>query len=494
MSSIESTRTRHAEAVARVLPASALFIGDRRVTETASGLLERVNPTTGESLGSFPVAGAEDVDGAVQAAWAAFPAWKAMPANERRTLLYRLADTIRQHSDELAQIVALETGTPVGVSTFDQAIDHLEYYGGWTDKFEGELVTSYPARAFDYVKYEPYGVVGALITWNGPVINACMKLAPALASGNCVVLKTPEQGPFAVMRLMELFLEAGLPAGVVNVVSGGPATAQAIIRHPGIRKVSFTGGPQVARSVMDTAAETLTPVTLELGGKSANIIFADADLERATAMAAFMSTVAASGQGCLFPTRLLVEGSVYDEVVERVAAISGAVTPGDPLDPATQMGPVIGEGAVSRIMSYVDEARRSARLVAGGDRLNGGLANGCFIPPTVFADVAADSRLAREEVFGPVLAITPFSTEVEAVGIANATEYGLAGYVHTNDLKRSLRMADSLDAGYIGVNGFPVMTASAPFGGIKSSGFGREGGRAGIEEFVHHKNVYIPLD
>jgi aldehyde dehydrogenase (NAD+) len=486
--------TRHTEAASQFLPTPALFIGADRVTETSSGTLDRIDPTTGAVLASFPVAGPEELDRAVAAAWSAFPAWKAFPADERRRLLHRLAATIREHHDELKQIVALETGTPVSVGGFEGAADHLEYYAGWADKFEGELITSYPARAFDYVKYEPYGVIGAIATWNGPITNACMKLAPALAAGNCVVLKSPEQGPFALMRMIELFLEVGLPAGVVNLISGGPDTVQGLIRHSGIRKVSFTGGPQIARKIMATAAESLTPVTLELGGKSANLIFADADLDRATTMAALMSTIASSGQGCLFPTRLLVESSVYDEVVDRVSAISRSVAPGDPLDTASRMGPVIGETAVDRILGFVEEAKGYARLVAGGERFESEWGGGSFIPPTVFADVAADSRLALEEVFGPVLAITPFDTELDALRIANSTEYGLAAYVHTNDLRRALRVADELDAGYIGVNGFPIMTASAPFGGIKSSGFGREGGRAGIEEFVHHKNVYIPLD
>jgi len=486
--------SRHAELAAEVLPTGALFIGGDRVTHTSSGFLERIDPTTGRPLGSFPVAGPNEIDRAVDAAWAAFPAWKEFPADRRRQLLMRLANVLRENELEFAQIKALETGTPLSHSLLTSAIDHFEYYAGWSDKFEGELITSYPARAFDYVKYEPYGVIGALITWNGPVTNAAMKLAPALAAGNCVVLKTPENGPFAVLRMMELFLEAGLPEGVVNVISGGPDTAQALIRHPGIRKVSFTGGPGVARSIMATAAESLTPVTLELGGKSANIIFADADLEKAATMAARMGSIQSSGQGCLYPTRLLVESSVYDEVVDRVAAISGSVVPGDPIDPATSMGPVIGDGAVQRILGYIDEAKKTSRLVAGGNRLDGEFGDGAFVPPTVFADVDPLSRLAQEEVFGPVLAITRFDAEEDAVRIANATDYGLAAYVHTNDLRRAHRMADALDVGYIGVNAFPIMTASAPFGGIRASGFGREGGRAGIEEFVHHKNVYIPLD
>lgn len=485
----------HDAIAAEALPQPALFIGDQRITETASGFRERMNPATGKLLGLFPVAGAEEVDAAVKAAWKAFPAWKRLGADKRRELLYAMAQTIRDHDDELRRINALETGTPISSVTFNMAIDHLQYYAGWTDKFEGELVSSYPRPAFDYVKYEPFGVVGALITWNGPVINTCMKLAPALAAGNCVVLKSPDLGPFAMMRLTELFLEAGLPAGVVNLLSGDRHTTQAIVNHPDVRKVSFTGGPTVAKALLELAAKSLTPMTMELGGKSANIVFEDADLDKAVQMGAFMSTIASSGQGCLYPTRMLVHDSIYDEVVERVAAVAGSVTPGDPLDPDTVMGPVINEDAVDRILGIIDRAKQTpARLIAGGERLDGELAGGCYLPPTVFADVDGDSELEQEEVFGPVLAISRFSTEEEAITRANSTEYGLAAYLHTRDLARAHRMADELDAGWIGVNCFPAMAASAPFGGVKQSGFGREGGRAGIEEFVHHKNVYIPLD
>jgi aldehyde dehydrogenase (NAD+) len=320
-----------------------------------------------------------------------------------------------------------------------------------------------------------------------------MKIAPALAAGNTVVLRTPELGPFAVVRLAHLLRDAGLPAGVLNVLSGGPATAEAIIRHPDVHKVSFTGGPQTASKIMATAAESLTPVCLELGGKSANLIFADADLDAAAQMAAFMSTIASSGQGCLYPTRLLVQSSVYEEVIERLQGVAESPTIGDPLDPRVVMGPVISQGAVERILGYVDEARAGCRVVAGGDRVEGELGSGYFLRPTVLADVAHDSRLAQEEVFGPVLAVMPFETEEEALAKANDTRYGLAAYLHTRDLARAHRVADELQAGYIGINGFPSMTASAPFGGTKASGFGREGGRAGIEEFVHHKNIQIPL-
>jgi aldehyde dehydrogenase (NAD+) len=477
----------------KVLPEPGLFIGGERVTTSTAGTMERVDPTTGEVLGEFPVAGPAEVDAAVQAAHKAFPAWRRLTANKRREILWKVSELIRRDAEELKTLIALETGTPVGVNQLDMAVDQFQYYAGFADKFAGELISSYPAPAFDYVRYTPYGVIGALITWNGPVINASMKAAPALAAGNCVVLKSPEFGPFATMRLAEICLEAGVPEGVFNVLSGGPETGDAIIRHELVRKVSFTGGPPIARKVMAAASESLTPVVLELGGKSANIVFEDADIANSAQMAAFMSTVASSGQGCLYPTRLLVHESVYDQVLEGVKAVAESPTIGDPLDPSVIMGPVISQSAVDRIMGYIEDAKSSARLVTGGERVGGDLANGYFIKPTVFADVDNNSKIAQEEVFGPVLAVMPFKTEEEAIAKANDTKYGLAAYLHTRDLVRAHRVAEELDAGYISVNSFPSMTATAPFGGTKISGFGREGGRAGIEEYVHHKNVYIPL-
>jgi aldehyde dehydrogenase (NAD+) len=475
------------------LPEAGLFIGGERVSSSSAGTMERIDPATGEVLGQFPAAGAAEVDAAVRAAHDAFPAWRKLTADKRRQIMWQVSELIKRDAEGLKALVALETGTPVGVNLLDMAVDQFQYYAGFCDKFAGEVVASYPGRALDYVQYSPYGVVGALITWNGPIINAAMKIAPAIAAGNCVVLKSPEFGPFATMRLAEIMQEAGVPDGVVNVLSGGPETGEHIIRHELVRKVSFTGGPGIARKVMASAAETLTPVILELGGKSANIVFDDADVGNAATMAAFMSTVASSGQGCLFPTRLLVQDTIYEQVLDGVKAVAESPAIGDPLDPAVVMGPVISQSAVDRIMGYVEEGCRTARLVTGGERLEGDLSHGFFIKPTVFADVDNSSRLAQEEVFGPVLAVMPFSTEEEAIAKANDTRYGLAAYLHTADLVRAHRVADELEAGYVSVNSFPPMTASAPFGGVKSSGFGREGGRAGIEEYVHHKNVYVPL-
>jgi aldehyde dehydrogenase (NAD+) len=483
----------HQSVAAEVLPEPALHIGGTAVKTTDRGTMDRIDPTTGQILAPFPVAGDREVDQAVQAARKAFPAWRRMTADKRRRLLWDIARAIEAHEDELTKLVALETGVPVATSGMGLAIDHFEYYAGWADKFEGELIGTYPGNALDYVKYEPYGVIGAFVPFNGPFGNAAMKLAPAFAAGNCVVLKSPELSPFALMRLAEICREAGLPDGVLSVLSGDKDTGQAIIRHPDVAKVAFTGGPAIARSVMATASQSLKPVIMELGGKSANLIFEDADLDAAAQMAAMMSAVFYAGQGCLFPTRLMVQESVYDEVVDRVAAVTTSPAIGDPLDPSVFMGPVISENAADRILSMVEAARKEVRVVTGGERLDTDLGGNSFLRPTVLADVDNKSTIAQQEVFGPVLAIMPFTDEAHALEMANATEHGLAAYVHTNDLKRAHRVADGLDAGWIGVNGFPPLVATAPFGGMKGSGFGREGGRAGIEEYVYAKNVYIPL-
>jgi aldehyde dehydrogenase (NAD+) len=326
------------------------------------------------------------------------------------------------------------------------------------------------------------------------MLMAAMKAAPALATGNVVVIRPPEAGPFAVIRMGELMIEAGLPPGVVSIVTGGPETADALCRHRGIDKISVTGGLATARKVMQAAAENLKPVIAELGGKSANLIFNDADLDDEGTVTTLMTVLATNGQGCLFPTRLLVQDGVYDRTVEKVAALSRMAVVGDPLNPKTTVGPVINKAATERILGFIEEARGSARLILGGSRVGGELTEGYFIQPTVFADVDNKSRLAQNEVFGPVMAITRFKTEDEAVALANDTEFGLHAYVHTQDLKRAHRVADELVAGGVSINSFPPLGPVMPFGGIKSSGFGREGGRVALEEFVHHKNIYVPID
>lgn len=340
---------------------------------------------------------------------------------------------------------------------------------------------------------EPYGVVGAIVPWNGPMMGMGQKAAPALAAGNTVVAKPPEISPFGAIRFAELALEAGIPPGVLNVVPGGAEAGEALVRHPGVDKVSFTGGTATARLVMAAAAETLKPLALELGGKSANVIFGDADLDLAVTAAAFLGATLLSGQGCALPTRLYVHDDVYDEVVGGVVAQVEATAVGDPLAPGTVMGPVVTEAACDRIMGVIRRAEDegAGTLLTGGRRLGGDLADGYFVAPTVFGDVDQNSALARDEIFGPVLSVLRFSDEDEVVSRVNDSAYGLSAYLHTRDVARAHRLAARFEVGSVVVNAFPAGSPTAPFGGVKQSGFGREGGRAGIDELLRPKNVFI---
>jgi acyl-CoA reductase-like NAD-dependent aldehyde dehydrogenase len=407
----------------------------------------------------------------------------------------RFAALIREQADELSRLTTLDNGTPRFVAQYmpDTAADLFEYNAGWVDKVGGEVIPTWPAPALDYTLEEPYGVVAVIIPWNGPVNAIGMTCAPALAAGNCVIVKPPELAPWSALRLGEIALEAGLPPGVFNVVPGGPEGGQALVRHRGVDKVHFTGSASTARKILSAAQDSLKPVGLELGGKSANLIFADADLPAAVGQA-IGAVVNLAGQGCINGTRVLVETAIYDEVVELVKQYLGQVTVGDPASAQTLMGPVIDERAADRIVATIRRAQDDgARLVIGGDRLGGELADGYFIAPTVFADVDNSSDLAQREIFGPVLAVQRFDTEAEALQIADATEYGLAGYLWTRDLQRAHRVAANMTAGNIWVNGFFGIPAGAPFGGTKQSGHGRLGGRDGIREFSRPKNVWIAL-
>jgi acyl-CoA reductase-like NAD-dependent aldehyde dehydrogenase len=317
-------------------------------------------------------------------------------------------------------------------------------------------------------------------------------LAPALAAGNTIVCKPPELAPYTSLAMGDLFLEAGIPPGVVNIVAGGPAGGEALVRHPGVDKIHFTGSGATARKIINAASDNLTPLGLELGGKSGIVVFDDADVGGAV-QHGLGSVVSLSGQGCVLGTRLIVQAGIYDDLVEQAAASIGFIQPGDPFDESTFMGPVINEAAADRILGVIDRARNESRLVTGGNRMGGDLANGYFIEPTIFADVDNSSDLGQNEVFGPVLAITRFESEEEGVAIANDSLYGLGAYVHTNDLRRAHRVAAQLEAGTVFVNGFIGLPANIPFGGNKQSGYGRIGGRAGLHEFLRPKNVWIQM-
>jgi acyl-CoA reductase-like NAD-dependent aldehyde dehydrogenase len=480
----------------RTVPDVFLHIGGEARKRGSAGTHDHVFPGNGEVQGRVPLAGADDVADAVRAAHQAFPAWWAWRPADRARVLTRLADLMERDTDELARLSVLDNGMTqvMGRPLVEIMTGWTEYYAGWADKIEGR-VTSVPAqqRELAYTIPEPYGVVGVILTWNGPVVSVGMKLIPALAAGNTVVLKPSELTPYATEHVMRLVREAGIPDGVVNLVLGGPEAGDALVRHPLVQKVSFTGGPATARKILAACAESLKPAVLELGGKSANLIFPDADLDAAVTSNAGTVCCTLAGQGCAIPTRMIVHADVYDEVAEKVAAMVNALRCGDPFDPATVVGPVVTRAAQERILGMIERARaEGATLLAGGGVPDNVPRSGFYVEPTLFGDVGATSELGQVEVFGPVLSLMRFTTEDEAVDMANATKYGLASYIYTNDLGRVNRLAARLQAGGVYVNGAqPVTGYELPFGGVGVSGFGREGGQEGLFEFLRTKAVAV---
>ncbi len=479
-----------------LLPRSTLIIGDS-VEEAGSGDLHaHIYPGTGTVTREIRMGSPADVDRAVEAAQAAFPAWRAMTGDKRRNLMFKLADLLEAESQNMAPILIAENGATAmgaGYMGYDGA-NKFRYYGGWADKLEGRTVPTWGGPALDYVSYEPYGVVGVIVPWNGPIFAATMVLAPALAAGNCIVIKSPDLAPYSVMRLVELIRQAGFPPGVVNLVTGGADVGEAMVAHPGIGKIEFIGSGATAKKILANAAQSLKPVGLELGGKSAVIVFADANLEDAVKRG-MSGGVSANGQGCVNGTRLLVERSIYEPYLQMLAAMAGHVTVGDPFVSTNMLGPVISEAALARISGMVDHGvAEGGRVIAGGGRLGGDHANGYFLPLTVLVDVAPNSEIARNEVFGPVLVVTPFDSEEEAVALANDSDYGLGAYIHTTNLARAHRVAGQMMAGQVQVNGSgEAMTPCVPFGGMKHSGHGRLGGIEGLREFQQVRNVWVNL-
>jgi aldehyde dehydrogenase (NAD+) len=410
-------------------------------------------------------------------------------------MLTKLGDLIEAHSADFARLAALDNGSPVPAAEamIPVAVEWTRYYAGWADKISSEVTASLRADGeFSYTLAQPWGVIGAIITWNGPLVSLAMKVPAALAAGNTVVVKPSELTPFTAGLFADLAAEAGIPDGVINFVPGGPEAGAALVEHPLVKKISFTGGPVTARKILHSCAELIKPAVMELGGKSGNIVFADADLDTACGVGTMMSCGILSGQGCAFPTRMIVERSVYDEVIERVRAIAGFVKVGNPFEAGTMSGPVVNEQALNRILGMIRRAEADgARLITGGKRIGGDLADGFYLEPTIFADVDPQSELAQTEVFGPVLSIIPFDDDDQAIAIANSTPYGLSGYVFTKDLRRALRVAEELETGEVLVNGAKNLGATRPFGGIGISGMGKEGGRQGLDEFLQIKTVSV---
>lgn len=478
----------------RTPPPVHLRLNGEKLPEGSGGFFDHVDPVTGTVNARIPLADKDDVDRAVGAAHTAYDSWRRTPPAIRRGMLMKLADLIDANADEFARRGALDNGMPMSLAAGGIGIsaEWTRYYAGWADKIAGE-VTGQPLQDSElgYTLRQPYGVIGIVITWNGPLISLAMKVPAALAAGNTVVVKPSEMTPFAPELFMDLVEEAGIPPGVVNILPGTAEAGHQLVTHDLVKKVSFTGGPVTATRILEACAPSMKPVVLELGGKSANIVLEDADLATACQHAAFMSVGLMTGQGCAFPTRLLVQESVYDQVLDGVLATAASIAPGDPFDPATLTGPVVNEAAVERIMGMIERAQaEGARLLHGGRRME---REGFFIEPTVFADVDPASELAQTEVFGPVLAITKFRTDDEAIEIANSTKYGLSGYIQTRDLTRANRIAAELETGEVLINGAMNLAVHRPFGGIGISGVGKEGGRAGIEEFLRVKSVGMGL-
>ncbi len=468
--------------------------GDWR--EGAGSTMTDINPSTGKTLAEFPVGTADEVDAAVRSARDAFDGgWRDAAPSVRRKLLLKLAELVTERAPELSRVGTEDMGMPAAF-TLGEAIftaEYVEYYAGWADKLHGETIPLSAANTLDYTILEPRGVVAAIVPWNSPLSLALWRMAPALAAGNAIVVKPSELAPLPILRLMDLVAEAGFPPGVVNCVTGsGPETGAPLVDHPGVNVVAFTGSTATGRKVAEAAGRRLVPVSLELGGKSGNIVFDDADLD-AAAIQAVVGFCVNTGQQCIAGSRLLVQETIHDAFVEKVIGFAKGFAVGDPMQPTTQMGPLISSAQLERVLGFVNEARSDAAVVLGGERLGGDLADGFFVPPTVVTGVRNDMRIAREEIFGPVLSVIPFRDEAEAIAITNDTDYGLAGGVWTRDLSRAHKMAKAIQAGTVWVNSWLAVNPQAPFGGYKGSGLGREGGREGLDVYLQTKNVYVQL-
>ncbi|MCL4351661.1 MAG: aldehyde dehydrogenase family protein [Firmicutes bacterium] len=422
--------------------------------------------------------------------------WRQMSPQARSTLIWRLADLMADHLEELAQLDSIDMGMPIRQAqygTTPMAVDHMRYMAGWATKIEGETIPVSAGNFFNYTVRQPVGVVGAIIPWNFPLLMAVWKLGAALAAGCTVVLKPAEQSPLSVLRLAELVTEAGFPPGVVNVVTGyGPEAGAALVAHPGVNKVSFTGSTEVGKSIMRTAADRMARVSMELGGKSPNIICADANLKRAIS-GAMLGIFMNQGEVCSAGSRIYVAREIYDQALEQMGDYANRMRVGNPLDPKTQMGPVVSEEQYQRVLGYIDSARREgASLVAGGETLPEA-GSGFYIKPTVFANVTDTMTISREEIFGPVVAVMPFDDLEEALERANSSEYGLAAGVWTENVRTAHYLAQNLEAGTVWINAYHIYDAAAPWGGFKQSGFGREMGHHALELYTEIKDVWINL-
>jgi aldehyde dehydrogenase (NAD+) len=472
-----------------------LYIDGQWRDSSSGASFPAINPYDQEVWAAIPAASAADVAAAVASARLAHETtWRHTTGLERATLLNRLAALIEENAAHLALLETTDNGKVIRETRpqMGYAARVFRFYAGYADKLWGSVIPLDQRDVFDYAVREPYGVIAAITAWNSPIGLLCNKLPAALAAGNCVVVKPSEHTSATTLELCKLIERAGFPPGVVNVVTGDASVGKALVSAEGIDKVSFTGSAGVGREIAAMAGRNLRPVTLELGGKSPNIIFADADLDRAVD-GALAGIFGATGQTCVAGSRLLVQRPIYDQVVARLAERAPRIVLGDPRLPATEMGTAANEPQYRRILECIANARQEgARLVTGGEPAREGhLARGFFIQPTIFADVDNGMRVAQEEIFGPVLAIIPFDEEAQAVEIGNASPYGLACGIWTRDIARAMRMIRAMRTGVVWVNTYRMLAAQGPFGGFKNSGFGRERGEAGLLEFTTSKNVMI---
>ncbi|AUT72117.1 MULTISPECIES: aldehyde dehydrogenase family protein [Paraburkholderia] len=474
-----------------------LFIDGRFVPSLSGETLATLNPHDNSVIAEVSMANHADVDRAVAAAKAAFPKWSNMAGAERGRLLLKLADAIEANADRLARLESIDTGHPIrDTRNLDvpRTAATFRYFGGMADKFEGSVI---PVEQgfLNYLTREPVGIVGQVVPWNFPLMFTSWKMAPALAAGNCVIMKPAELTPLSSLAIAELMAEVGFPPGVVNILPGlGHVTGQYIAEHPEIGKVAFTGSTAVGRKIVQASSGNLKKVQLELGGKGANVVFGDANIDAVVQGSAF-GIFHNQGQACIAASRMIVHESVADEVLEKFVALARSIRIGDPLDPSTEMGPLTSRQHRDRVLSYVDIAReQGGRVLSGGKSPdNAALANGCYVEPTIVEAKPTD-RVSQEEVFGPFMSVTTFRTDEEALAIANGTEYGLGAGLWTRDLQRAHLIAREIHSGMVWVNCYKRVSPGSPFGGVGASGYGREMGFEAMREYTQAKSVWINVD